>query len=685
MTELEKITEKLWDIYIGRQDDITELLEYYDDNITVIGTGEWEYYRNKAEYAEYLKNERIKRDKSVYYKEFFSCREKKINEKSSAVYGRLILRNKDDKNMSMYIRFTHLYEFENGKPKVVLIHKSCPNKEQLTGEVVPHSLSKKLGEASEKYDNLQKIVMTDNEIIANLGYGLWRIEIPDDGEPQMFVSPYLKKMLAVGDKHLFPEEMYKYWRDHVLEENIQFMGKNGKVEAGDTFEILYKWDNPETGMQYIRCGGMVNAVDSRRKFLRGYLGDVTKQTVETLEIQRDLKQAKEEAERANAAKSSFISRISHDMRTPLNGIIGTLEIEDHNSDNVELLKELRAKQKVAAGHLSSLINDVLDLSKLEDENSELSREVFSMPDLMKDVYTIAGLKAGEFGITLNGKSIADMRNPYVYGSPLHLRQVLLNILTNCVKYNKPNGSITCDARQIADKDGKAVYRWVISDTGIGMSRDFLKHIFEPFAQEHSNARTVFKGTGLGMAIVKSLVDKMGGTMEVSSREGEGSEFTITIPFDPAQEKDYTSVMESTAVTDIHGVKILLAEDNDLNREVAATLLKEQGAIISGATNGEEALNMVKDSRPGTYDVILMDIMMPKMDGITATKKIRELDRADAKTLPIIALSANAFAEDIRKTKAAGMNRHLSKPIKIKELVVAISKCVFGDKNARKKE
>ena len=174
-------------------------------------------------------------------------------------------------------------------------------------------------------------------------------------------------------------------------------------------------------MQYIRCGGMVNAVDSRRKFLRGYLGDVTKQTVETLEIQRDLKQAKEEAERANAAKSSFISRISHDMRTPLNGIIGTLEIEDHNSDNVELLKELRAKQKVAAGHLSSLINDVLDLSKLEDENSELSREVFSMPDLMKDVYTIAGLKAGEFGITLNGKSIADMRTPYVYGSPLHLR------------------------------------------------------------------------------------------------------------------------------------------------------------------------------------------------------------------------------------------------------------------------
>lgn len=237
MTELEKITEKLWDIYIGRQDDITELLEYYDDNITVIGTGEWEYYRNKAEYAEYLKNERIKRDKSVYYKEFFSCREKKINEKSSAVYGRLILRNKDDKNMSMYIRFTHLYEFENGKPKVVLIHKSCPNKEQLTGEVVPHSLSKKLGEASEKYDNLQKIVMTDNEIIANLGYGLWRIEIPDDGEPQMFVSPYLKKMLAVGDKHLFPDEMYKYWRDHILEENIQFMDKTAKLKPG----ILLKY------------------------------------------------------------------------------------------------------------------------------------------------------------------------------------------------------------------------------------------------------------------------------------------------------------------------------------------------------------------------------------------------------------------------------------------------------------
>lgn len=685
MTELEKITEKLWDMYIGRQDDITELLEYYDDNITAIGTGEWEYCRNKAEYAEYLKNERTKRGDSVYYTEYFSCREKKIDEKSSAVYGRLMLCNKGDKNIKMYIRFTYLYEFENGKPRVVLIHKSCPNKEQLTGEVVPRSLSKKLGEASEKYDNLQKIVMTDNEIIANLGYGLWRIEIPADGEPQMFVSPYLKKMLAVGDKNFSPEEMYKYWRSHILDEGVQVVGKMDKIEVGEAFEILYKWDNPETGIQYIRCGAMIYDADSGRKFLRGYLGDVTKQTVETLEIQKNLKRAKEEAERANAAKSSFISRISHDMRTPLNGIIGTLEIEDHNSDNVELLKELRAKQKVAAGHLSSLINDVLDLSRLDGENFELGREVFSMPDLMKDVYTIAGLKAGEFGITLNGKSIADMRTPYVYGSPLHLRQVLLNILGNCVKYNKPNGSITCDARQIADKDGKAVYRWVISDTGIGMSRDFLEHIFEPFAQEHSNARTVFKGTGLGMAIVKSLVDKMGGTMEVSSQEGEGSEFTITIPFDPAQEKDYISVTAPTAVTDIHGVKILLAEDNDLNREVAATLLKEQGAIIREATNGEEVLNMVKDSRPGTYDVILMDIMMPKMDGITAAKKIRELDRADAKTLPIIALSANAFAEDIRKTKAAGINRHLSKPIKIKELVAEISKCVFADKNARKKE
>lgn len=685
MTELEKITEKLWDMYIGRQDDITELLEYYDDNITAIGTGEWEYCRNKAEYAEYLKNERTKRGDSVYYTEYFSCREKKIDEKSSAVYGRLMLCNKGDKNIKMYIRFTYLYEFENGKPRVVLIHKSCPNKEQLTGEVVPRSLSKKLGEASEKYDNLQKIVMTDNEIIANLGYGLWRIEIPADGEPQMFVSPYLKKMLAVGDKNFSPEEMYKYWRSHILDEGVQVVGKMDKIEVGEAFEILYKWDNPETGIQYIRCGAMIYDADSGRKFLRGYLGDVTKQTVETLEIQKNLKRAKEEAERANAAKSSFISRISHDMRTPLNGIIGTLEIEDHNSDNVELLKELRAKQKVAAGHLSSLINDVLDLSRLDGENFELGREVFSMPDLMKDVYTIAGLKAGEFGITLNGKSITDMRTPYVYGSPLHLRQVLLNILGNCVKYNKPNGSITCRVRQISDKGGKAVYRWVISDTGIGMSRDFLEHIFEPFAQEHSNARTVFNGTGLGMAIVKSLVDKMGGTMEVSSQEGEGSEFTITIPFDPARKKDYISVTAPTAVTDIHGVKILLAEDNDLNREVAATLLKEQGAIIREATNGEEVLNMVKDSRPGTYDVILMDIMMPKMDGITAAKKIRELDRADAKTLPIIALSANAFAEDIRKTKAAGINRHLSKPIKIKELVADISKCVFVDKNAREKE
>ena len=249
----------------------------------------------------------------------------------------------------------------------------------------------------------------------------------------------------------------------------------------------------------------------------------------------------------------------------------------------------------------------------------------------------------------------------------------MNVYGNCIKYNKVGGSVTTLCQNVGERDGIVTYRWVIRDTGIGMSRAFLAHIFDPFAQEHTDARSVYHGTGLGMAIVKSLIDKMGGSIEVSSREGEGSEFVITLPFEIAEElPEPQQAAWETEAADVRGLRILLAEDNALNAEIVKKLLADRGAEVEATPDGRKALEAFESHKPGTYAAILMDVMMPNMDGLDATRAIRALDRADAKVIPIIAMTANAFEEDARKCMEAGMNAHLPKPIRIERLVAVIA-------------
>lgn len=390
------------------------------------------------------------------------------------------------------------------------------------------------------------------------------------------------------------------------------------------------------------------------------------------ERELQLKDALEKANRANAAKSDFLSRMSHDIRTPLNGIIGCLDIAEANRANPELLDQNRKNARVAANHLLTLINDVLNMSKLEDNKVELAHEAFDIRSLGNEILTLTRMIAEERGITLESDVVpGDLTYPYVYGSPLHVRQIFVNILNNAVKYNKPNGKIHVKLESGAC-DGKMIsYICTISDTGIGMSQEFIKHLFDPFSQEKVDARSVYHGTGLGMSIVKSLVDKMNGTIEVQSEQNVGSTFIVTIPFEIASQENIVSAVPDGSVYSIQGVKILLAEDNDLNLEIATELLEEQGAVITSARNGEEALNLFETNAPGTFDVILMDIMMPVMDGLEACKAIRSLDRPDASTIPIIALTANAFFEDTKKCLDAGMNAHLSKPIDMDKMIQTI--------------
>lgn len=387
-----------------------------------------------------------------------------------------------------------------------------------------------------------------------------------------------------------------------------------------------------------------------------------------------LKRAVSQADYANAAKTSFLSRMSHDIRTPLNGIIGLLKIDEAHPDDKELIRTNRGKIMIAANYLLALINDILQMSKLESGEVVLSHEAMDLNELSTEVLTIVEQRAAEAGITLEYDRKANrVEYPCVYGSPLHVRQLFLNIYSNCIKYNKIGGKVTTVLKCEGIAAGIVTYRWIVSDTGVGMSQEFLKHIFDPFSQERSDARSVYNGTGLGMAIVKGLIDEMKGTIKVSSTEGVGSVFEITLPFEVAEVMTKTVSALNQEEASIKGLHLLIAEDNELNAEIAEALLSDEGAKITIVQDGQEAIEMFGVKEPGTFDAILMDVMMPNVDGLAATRAIRGMEREDAKKIPIIAMTANAFDEDAKKCIEAGMNAHLSKPLQMDKVIATIVK------------
>ncbi|MFR4240651.1 MAG: ATP-binding protein [Butyricicoccus sp.] len=397
-----------------------------------------------------------------------------------------------------------------------------------------------------------------------------------------------------------------------------------------------------------------------------------------------LQAAFDEMRIANRTKTEFLSRMSHDIRTPLNGIIGLLQVDETHFDDKALLLENHKKMQISANHLLSLINDVLQMSKLEEGTTVLTHERISLVELTRDIITIIIGRAEEAGIEWEyEKDKSIIPYPYIYGSPLHLRQIFLNIYSNCIKYNRPGGKITTLTDSLGEQDGKCTYRWTISDTGIGMSPDFVDHIFEPFTQEKQDARSYYHGTGLGMTITKELVDRMGGSITVTSQLGVGSTFVITLPFEIAPSPEQTPDAHAAPDISIAGCKLLLVEDNALNAEIAQILLTDEGATVTVVTDGKQAVEIVQNNPPDTFDAVLMDVMMPVMNGIDAAKTIRSLNRPDTKTLPIIAMTANAFYEDAQKCLAAGMNAHLAKPLQIKKVKQTIAEWVKNNRTAKK--
>ena len=418
-----------------------------------------------------------------------------------------------------------------------------------------------------------------------------------------------------------------------------------------------------------------------------FWGHRTNQAHQKQELEKDEKYkaelliAAKKAEAANEAKTEFLQRMSHDIRTPINGICGMVNMADHYADDMEKQTEYRTKVKEASNLLLELVNDVLDMSKLESGEVVLEESPFNLSKIFEEVLVVIEQIAAEQNIRIVWEK-KEIKHRDFIGSPRYVKRVMMNILSNAVKYNRENGQIHISCREIpSEQPETTTMEFVCRDTGIGMTEEFQKYVFEPFAQEHTGSRTKFTGTGLGMPITKKLVEKMGGTITFESEKGVGTTFVIQVPFKIDMDADKREEQTDVSENSIKGLHILLAEDNELNMEIAEFVLQNEGADVTKAWNGQEAVELFRNSKHGEFNVILMDIMMPVVNGYEATKMIRSLDREDAKKIPIIAMTANAFTEDRIRAKKAGMDEHIAKPVDVELLIKVIHKFVENDERS----
>ena len=413
--------------------------------------------------------------------------------------------------------------------------------------------------------------------------------------------------------------------------------------------------------------------DDHKQIVMLVIRDVSEQKRKEMTYQEDLRVTAEEAERANAVKTDFLKRMSHDMRTPINGIRGLANVGKNHIHDVDKIEECLDEIMRSSDMLVDLVNNVLNMSKLESGGIQLTEEAFDLQEMLDDVERFVNVQAERKQISLQINS-AEVEHYHLIGSPLHIRQIFQNIIENAVKFNMDSGSVNVVCREFVSDENTVELEMVCADTGIGMSEEFQKHVFEAFTQEDTSARTTYSGIGLGLAITKKLVNCMNGEVSFESERGIGTVFTVKLPvqidrayYQLSEKKDPLQVMK--------GLQILLVEDNELNMEITEYMLTEQGAVVTEAWNGKEAADIYESCESGTFDVILMDIMMPVMNGLEAARCIRASEKEDAQSIPIIALSANAFDDDIAQSLAAGMNMHLAKPLEFQKVIEAIAALV----------
>lgn len=528
--------------------------------------------------------------------------------------------------------------------------------------------------------NEQELIL--ESMFKNLPGGYHRCSL-EEGFPFLYVSDCFLNILGWTQEELrekfdnklvnlvHPEE--QHLMDGYVERIVNAAEGNGNIYQ----EQIYRLEGRD-GYHWV-AETMVQMTLQGTTFLQGFISDITKyiaerdrQEEELRKTMKFLEDQKADAVSANEMKSRFLSSISHDIRTPINGIQGMLRIADTYPNDMKKQSECREKMWIASNYLVSLVNNVLSMNRLENKSIDLSEQPFNLIQLLMDITAMSDMQTNAQGL----HSVVDwkpgyIRHRYLIGSAEGLSRILMNLNSNAIKYNKPGGSIYCCCKEKECVGDTAWFELITRDTGIGMDEEFLKHAFDAYSQKNNTSLGSINGVGLGLAIVKQTVELMGGTIEVKSKVGEGTQYTIMLPFkiDPDPHVEQRKIENIS----LKGVRALLVEDNELNLEIAKFHLEQEDIEVFTAVNGLQAVEMFEKSEIGFFDIILMDIMMPMMNGLEATRKIRGMARADALTIPIIAMSANAFEEDIQMSLEAGLNEHLTKPLDGKKVTDTMKK------------
>ena len=670
MDDFKKLTEQLLKIYINA-DSVNDLgiKNYFDENISLIGTGKHELYRNLHEFLESFKFDVKRRGKIRIEVRNLHQEEERLDDDHVLAHGTVDFAGmfKDGSScFEMETRFTIIYKRTNGKWLVQHLHQSAPDLEQMDGEEFPLTLGKQVKKTQQAlqglgtaYYHISRLNLKTKKVEIVKRSRKMDLDIKDniaDWAPQfkiiesIIAEPFVQKYIDFFDIQTMAARLL----------NKESMSSEFKKKDGSWFLSMV------VPQSYDKNGKVTSVLIANR--------DVTEEKLRELRQEEELREAKLKAECANKAKSSFLFNMSHDIRTPMNAIIGYADLASRHLKETEKLGRYLETIQICGERLLSLLSNVLDLARIENNKIEMEYDVSNVHENFENCVAMFQQLAESKNQTIS--LTEQIMYPYVYMDAPHLSEICFNIISNAIKYTNTGGTISCDVVQKScEKDDWCNMIITITDNGIGMSEDFQKHIFEIFERERNSTVSHIEGSGIGMGITKKLVDLMDGTIEVKSKQGEGSIFTVTVPCRKASKED-SMVKKNSNLRNkncLNGARILLVEDNEINTEIATELLMEEGCIVETANDGAACIDMLEKADADYYKMILMDIQMPVMNGYDTTLTIRKMKDTKKARIPIIAMTANVFAEDIQKVLSVGMNDHVAKPVDMNILVPTMMK------------
>lgn len=668
MDDFKQLTEQLLKFYIDTESvDDTGFENFFDDNSSIIGTGKHEFFRNLHEFQESYKFDVKQRGKIRLKIRDLQQEEAELGDDQVLAYGSVVFTGLFEDGsvcFEMDTRFSIIYKKVNGKWLVKHLHQSVPDRDQMTGEEFPVTLGKQVEEA--------------HRAISALGTAYYHISRLDLKTKKIELVKRSRKMeLGISKKSADWNSQFEVIKDVIAEPFVQkyidffdtqTMAARLRNKESMSFEFKKKDGKWFLAMivpqNYDKDGNVTSVLLANR--------DVTDEKLRELRQEEELREAKLTAETASKAKSAFLFNMSHDIRTPMNAIIGYADLASRHLEDTEKLSRYIDNIQICGKKLLSLLSNVLDLARIENNKVEMQYAVSDVREDFTNCVTMFQQQAESKNQTLC--MTEQILYPYVYVDEPHLSEVCINIISNAVKYTNAGGTISCKvAQRPCEKEDWCDMIISITDNGIGMAEEFQKHIFEAFERERTSTITHIEGSGMG--IVKKLVDLMGGTIEVESKLGEGSTFTVTIPCKKASKEEALEKKNQNprSKKSLKGVRVLLVEDNEINAEIATELLKEEGCIVEVATDGVACISMIEKADADYYKMILMDIQMPVMNGFDTTLTIRKMKDDKKAMIPIIAMTANAFAEDRQKALSVGMNDHVAKPVDMNILAPTMMK------------